>query len=138
LICHFDPDQSFFGKAEILSSSKHIDGIEIYRVHSGVAAIEVRVESESVWLNLNQIALLFGRDKSVISRHISNVFREKELVHSSVVAFFATTAADGKTYQVEHFNLDVIISVGYRVKSRQGTQFRIWANKVLRDYLVKG
>jgi len=112
--------------------------IIIYQETQGLPALEVRLEKESVWLNLNHIAALFERDKSVISRHLRNVFREGELDRGAVVAFFATTAADGKTYQVEHFNLDVIISVGYRVKSRQGTQFRIWANKVLRDYLVKG
>ncbi|MCD2424173.1 virulence RhuM family protein [Niabella pedocola] len=84
------------------------------------------------------MAGLFNRDKSVISRHISNIFKESELNANSVVAKNATTGTDGKTYQVEHFSLDVIISVGYRVKSPQGTQFRIWANKVLKDFLVKG
>jgi hypothetical protein len=102
------------------------------------AAIDVRLDGETVWLSLNQIAALLGRDKSTVSRHIANVFTEGELQRSSVVAEFATTAADGKTYQVEHFNLDVIISVGYRVKSPQGTQFRIWATERLREYLVKG
>ncbi|MCB1986799.1 MAG: virulence RhuM family protein [Burkholderiaceae bacterium] len=101
-------------------------------------AIDVLLSGETVWLSLNQLADLLGRDKSTISRHISNVFAEGELERHSVVAEFATTAADGKTYQVEHFNLDVIISVGYRVKSRQGTQFRIWATERLREYLVKG
>lgn len=101
-------------------------------------AIDVRLSGDTVWLSLNQIADLLGRDKSTMSRHISNVFAEDELARHSVVAEFATTAADGKTYQVEHFNLDVIISVGYRVKSRQGTQFRIWATERLREYLVKG
>jgi hypothetical protein len=84
------------------------------------------------------MAELFQRDKSVISRHIKNVFDEGELVRESVVAEFATTATDGKTYQVEYFNLDVIISVGYRVKSHRGTQFRIWATQRLREYIVKG
>ena len=101
-------------------------------------AIDVRLVGDSVWLSLNQLADLLGRDKSTISRHIANVFSEGELERQSVVAEFATTASDGKTYQVEHFNLDVIISVGYRVKSRQGTQFRIWATARLREYLVKG
>lgn len=104
----------------------------------GVPAIDVRLVSDTVWLSLNQLADLLGRDKSTISRHISNVFAEGELERSSVVAEFATTAADGKTYQVEHYNLDVIISVGYRVKSSQGTQFRIWATERLREYLIKG
>lgn len=101
-------------------------------------AIDVRLGGDTVWLSLNQMAELLGRDKSTMSRHVSNVFAEGELVRDSVVAEFATTATDGKTYQVEHFNLDVIISVGYRVKSRQGTQFRIWATARLREYLVKG
>jgi len=101
-------------------------------------AIDVRLDGETVWLSLNQIADLLGRDKSTISRHIANVFAEGELEREAVVAEIATTAADGKTYRVEHFNLDVVISVGYRVKSRQGTQFRIWATERLREYLVKG
>lgn len=101
-------------------------------------AIDVRLVGETVWLSLNQLADLLGRDKSTISRHIANVFAEGELERLSVVAEFATTASDGKTYRVEYFNLDVIISVGYRVKSRQGTQFRIWATERLREYLVKG
>ncbi|HET7620930.1 MAG TPA: virulence RhuM family protein [Gemmatimonadaceae bacterium] len=101
-------------------------------------AINVRLDGDTAWLSLNQMADLLGRDKSTISRHIANVFAEGELSRDSVVAEFATTATDGKTYAVEHFNLDVIISVGYRVKSRQGTQFRIWATQRLREYLVKG
>jgi hypothetical protein len=102
--------------------------------------IEVRMdeEKETFWLALNQISSLFERDKSVISRHIKNVFSNAELDKNSVVAFFAITAADGKIYNVEHFNLDVILSVGYRVNSKRGTQFRIWANRVLKDYLLKG
>lgn len=100
--------------------------------------LEVRIENETVWLSLNQMSDLFGRDKSVISRHIRNVFVEGELESSSVVAKNATTAMDGKIYQVEFYNLDVIISVGYRVKSKRGTQFRIWANSILKEYLMKG
>ena len=100
--------------------------------------LEVRFENETVWLSLNQMSDLFGRDKSVISRHIRNVFAEGELESSSVVAKNATTAIDGKIYQVEFYNLDVIISVGYRVKSKRGTQFRIWANSILKEYLMKG
>lgn len=114
-------------------------GGEILLYQRGDApAIDVRLDGDTVWLSLNQLADLLGRDKSTISRHIANVFAEGELERPSVVAEFATTAADGKTYRVEHFNLDVIISVGYRVKSRQGTQFRIWATERLREYLVKG
>lgn len=111
--------------------------IKIYQV-DGNTEISVTIEQETVWLNLNQIVELFDRDKSVISRHITNIFREGELERGSVIAINATTASDGKTYLVDYFNLDVIISVGYRVKSKQGTQFRIWANKVLREYLLQG
>jgi len=112
--------------------------IVLYQHKGGAPAIEVRLIGETVWLSLNQISTLFGRDKSTISRHITNVFAEGELQREAVVAKFATTATDGKTYQIEHFNLDVIISVGYRVKSLQGIQFRIWATERLREYLVKG
>ena len=100
--------------------------------------LEVRMEDETVWLSLNQIAELFERDKSVISRHIKNVFEERELSKDSVVAKIATTGSDNKIYQVDYYNLDVIISVGYRVKSQRGTQFRIWANQILKEYLLKG
>ena len=100
--------------------------------------LEVNMKDETVWLNLEQMTQLFKRDKSVISRHIKNIFQEGELDNNSVVANFATTASDGKVYQVDYYNLDVIISVGYRVKSKEGTKFRIWANKVLKDYLLKG
>ena len=110
----------------------------IYQTEDGRTRLQVRLQGETVWLSLNQLADLFQRDKSVISKHIRNVFAEGELPESSVVAKFATTAADGKTYQVEYFNLDVIISVGYRVKSHRGTQFRIWATQRLREYIVKG
>ncbi len=112
--------------------------IKIYKTLEGNTSIDVKLEDDTVWLNLNQISELFERDKSVISRHIRNVFKEQELVKDSVVAKNATTAQDGKTYQVDYFNLDVIISVGYRIKSQRGTQFRIWANKILKDYLIKG
>ena len=99
--------------------------------------LDVRVEDESVWLNRNQIAELFGRDVKTIGKHIANALRE-ELEGIPVVAKFATTAADGKTYQVEHYNLEMITSIGYRVKSSRGIQFRVWANKVLKDYLLRG
>ena len=112
--------------------------IEIFKSESGETEISVRLENDSVWLSLAQITELFLRDKSVISRHINNVFREGELDRSSVVANYATTAVDEKIYMVDYFNLDVIISVGYRIKSQRGTQFRIWANKVLKEYLTKG
>ncbi len=112
--------------------------IIIYQSTDGQTKVDVRIDGDTVWLSLNQIADLFQRDKSVISRHIKNVFDEGELEASSVVAKNATTAADGKNYQVDYFNLDVIISVGYRVKSQQGTQFRIWATKRLKEYIIKG
>ncbi len=98
--------------------------------------LDVLFQDKTVWLNMQQIATLFNRDKSVISRHIKNIFVEKELVFESVVAFFATTANDGKTYRVEYYNLDVIISIGYRVKSLQGTRFRQWATSKLTDVLL--
>ena len=100
--------------------------------------LEVNMKDETVWLNLEQMTDLFKRDKSVISRHIKNIFVEEELDKNSVVAKFATTASDGKTYQVDYYNLDVIISLGYRVKSKEGTKFRQWANKILKDYMLKG
>ena len=100
--------------------------------------LEVRLENETVWLSIEEMAQLFGRDISVIGKHIRNVFKEGELLKESVWAKFAYTASDGKTYQVDYYNLDVIISVGYRVKSHRGTQFRQWANKVLKDYLLRG
>lgn len=112
--------------------------IVMYLSPGGKALLDVRLVGETLWLNLNQMAGLFERDKSVISRHLGNVFRTGELKRNSVVAFFATTAADGKTYNVEYFNLDTIISIGYRVNSKRGTQFRIWATNVLRDHLLKG
>jgi prophage maintenance system killer protein len=112
--------------------------IKIYKSEDGNTEIQVKLDNETVWLNLMQLTELFQRDKSVISRHITNIFKEKELLKDSVVAKNATTANDGKIYQVEYYNLDVIISVGYRIKSHRGTQFRIWANNILKDYLVKG
>ena len=114
------------------------DNMLIYQSEDGKIKIDVRFERETVWLSLDQMATLFGRDKSTISRHVKNVFEEGELQAHSVVANYATTAADGKTYQVDYYNLDVIISVGYRVKSQQGTQFRIWATQRLREYIIKG
>ena len=99
--------------------------------------LEVRMNEEPVWLNRSQIAQLFGRDVKTIGKHINNALRE-ELNGLSVVANFATTASDGKTYQVDYYNLDVILSIGYRVKSRQGIQFRQWANRILKEYLLKG
>lgn len=110
----------------------------VYQTADGRTRVEARLEGDTVWLSLNQMAELFQRDKSVISRHIKNVFEEGELQRASVVTECATTASDGKMYQVEYFNLDVIVSVGYRVKSHRGTQFRIWATQRLHEYIVKG
>ena len=99
----------------------------IYTTEDGLTKIETTFDGDTVWLSIDQMAELFQRDKSTISRHIKNIFTEGELKREAVVANFATTAADGKTYQVDYYNLDVIISVGYRVKSQRGVQFRIWA-----------
>lgn len=114
------------------------DSLLLYESQDGTIKIDVHFEDETVWLTLDQMASLFSRDKSTISKHIKNIFTEGELAQQSVVANFATTASDGKTYQIAHYNLDVIISVGYRVKSKQGTLFRQWATQRLRDYLIKG
>jgi hypothetical protein len=110
----------------------------LYTAEDGRIRVQVRLCDETIWLSINQMAELFGVDKSGISRHLKNIFESGELSRDSVVANFATTATDGKTYQVEHFNLDAIISVGYRVNSIQGTRFRIWATERIREYLVKG
>lgn len=111
---------------------------EIVIFESSNGEIQVQLEQETVWLSLDQMTQLFGRDKSVISRHIRNIFKDEELIRSAVVAKNATTARDGKTYQVESFSLDVIISVGYRVKSQQGVRFRQWATKLLKQHLTQG
>ena len=112
--------------------------IVIYTTPDGKETFEVNLKKDTVWLNLNQISELFNRDKSVISRHTKNIFDTEELNRKSVVAKFATTATDGKVYQVDYYNLDLIISVGYRVNSKRGTQFRIWATNVLKEHLIKG
>lgn len=112
--------------------------IIMYTTEDGLTKIETTFDEDTVWLSLDQMAELFQRDKSTISRHIKNIFQEGELDRNSVVANFATTAADGKTYQVDYYNLDVIISVGYRVKSQRGVQFRIWATNILKEYIKKG
>ena len=111
--------------------------IILYRPNDTIS-LEVRLENETVWLSIDMMSELFQRDKSTISRHIKNIFAEGELMPISVVANFATTASDGKIYRVDFYNLDVVISVGYRVKSIRGTQFRQWANKVLKEYLLSG
>lgn len=112
--------------------------ILMYTTEDGVTKVEVTFDNDTVWLSLDQIADLFQRNKSTISRHIKNIFLEGELSRNSVVANFATTGSDGKRYHVDFYNLDVIISVGYRVKSLRGTQFRIWATNILKEYMKKG
>ena len=112
--------------------------IVIFKTEDGKVSVDARFDAETAWLSLDQMAALFERDKSTVSRHIKNVFEEGELRPEAVVAKIATTAADGKVYQVDYYNLDVIISVGYRVKSQRGTQFRIWATKRLNEYIRKG
>lgn len=111
--------------------------IVIYQTKDGKTSIDVKLENETVWLNRQQMSELFDRDIKTIGKHINNAKRE-ELEGIPVVAKFATTAMDGKSYQVEYYNIEMITSVGYRVKSQRGTQFRIWANKVLKEYLIKG
>jgi hypothetical protein len=117
------------------------DEIILYRPNELAEHIEVKIEDETVWLSLNQIAQLFDRDKSVISRHFRNIFAEGELSQEATVAKNATVQIEsGRKVkrEIEYYNLDAILSVGYRVNSKQGTQFRIWANKILKEYLLKG
>ncbi len=118
-----------------------INEIILYQPDEIPSKIEVRIEEETVWLNRHQISLLFNRDIKTVGKHINNIFIEEELDKLSTVAKFATVQNEGGRKverQIDYYNLDVIISVGYRVKSKQGTQFRIWANKILKDYLLKG
>ena len=110
----------------------------IFKAQDGNVKLDVNIENETVWLSLDQMSELFERDKSTISRHIKNIFKDGELSQGSVVANFATTASDGKVYDVTFYDLDVIISVGYRVKSQRGVEFRKWANGVLKNYILKG
>ena len=112
--------------------------IIMYTTEDGLTKIETTFENDTVWLSIDQMAELFQRDKSVIGKHVRNIFKEGELKKESVWAKFAYTASDGKIYQVDYYNLDVIISVGYRVKSHRGTQFRIWATGILKEYMKKG
>ncbi len=112
--------------------------ILIYQSPTGNIKIDVRLENETVWLTQEQMAQLFGKGRSTITEHIGNIFKEGELIKNSVCRDFRLTADDGKTYETKHYSLDVIISVGYRVKSQTGTQFRIWATKRLKEYIIKG
>ena len=117
--------------------SKEKSDMIIYTTEDGLTKIETTFDGDTVWLSIDQMAELFQRDKSTISRHIKNIFTEGELQRDSVVAKFATTASDGKVYNVDYYNLDVIISVGYRVKSKRGTQFRIWATGEYKKYKAR-
>jgi len=117
---------------------KEKGSILLYQTDDGETKIEVSLSNNTVWLNLDQMSILFQRNKSTISRHIKNVFDSGELLSEAVVAYFATTASDEKTYRVAYYNLDLIISVGYRVNSHRGVRFRIWATQVIKEYLIKG
>ncbi len=123
-----------------MSQQKQEPGSEIilYQTEDGRTRLEVKLENQTVWLSQKQLAELFQKDVRTINEHIQNIFSEGELEENSVIRNFRITAADGKTYQVDHYNLDAIIAVGYRVKSRRGTQFRIWATQRLSEYLIKG
>jgi hypothetical protein len=110
----------------------------IYEAEGGQTQVSVRLEAETVWLTQEQMAALFGRERSVVTKHLRNVFKEGELEENSVCANFAHTASDGKTYETKFYNLDAVISVGYRVNSKQGTRFRQWATRTLREHLVQG
>jgi prophage maintenance system killer protein len=112
--------------------------IQIYQADDGKTALEVRLDRETVWLTQEQMSELFSRERSVITKHLRNVFKEGELEENSVRAKYAHTAIDGKEYQTQFYNLDAIISVGYRVNSKQGTRFRQWATQILRTHIVKG
>lgn len=128
-------------KAGTWAAGERKGHIVLFGAAEGGTSLEVRLEENTVWLSLNQIADLFGRDRSVISRHLRNIFKEKELSRQSTVAFFASVQKEGErqvTREVEFFNLDAIISVGYRVNSKRGTQFRIWATNVLKQHIVRG
>jgi uncharacterized coiled-coil protein SlyX len=128
-------DAVFFYEVKMDQNDEKTGEIVLYQPE-GAIKLEVRVENETVWLNRQQIALLFNRDIKTIGKHIANALREE--CQNSVVAKFATTAEDGKNYQVEHYDLDMILSIGYRVKSANGVKFRRWANQVLKDHLLKG
>lgn len=112
--------------------------ILLYQTEDGKSKLEVRLEFDSVWMTQAQMAELFQTTKQTISYHINNILQDDELIENSVVKDFLTTATDGKNYKIKHYNLDMIISVGYRVRSHRGTQFRKWATEKLREYMIKG
>lgn len=119
-------------------SDTALNNIIIYQTEDGKIQLDVKMEADTVWLTQAQMGDLFQSSKQNISLHINNIFKEQELDKDSVVKEYLTTATDKKKYRTQYYNLDIIISVGYRVKSKRGTQFRIWANKILKDYLIKG
>ncbi|WP_334083460.1 virulence RhuM family protein [Helicobacter typhlonius] len=121
-----------------MKQDKQTNPIIIYQDSANNPAINIRLENETLWLTQRQIAELFDKDRSVITKHIKNIFEEGELLENSVCAKIAHTANDGKTYETLYYNLDMIISVGYRVNSKRATQFRQWANRILKEYLIKG
>ena len=138
-IAEENKDKSFvYVYDNFFNHMQSVSEMMIYNTEDGLTKIETTFDGDTVWLSIDQMAELFQRDKSTISRHIKNIFTEGELKREAVVANFTTTAADGKTYQVDYYNLDVIISVGYRVKSQRGVQFRIWATGILKEYMRKG
>ena len=110
----------------------------IYQTEDGLTKVNVTFEEDTVWLTIDQMATLFQRDRSVIGKHVRNILKDGELQKESVWANFAHTAKDGKVYNVDYYNLDMIISVGYRVKSQRGVQFRIWASGIIKEYMKKG
>lgn len=123
-----------------MSDSAHGE-IVIFQAPDGYIELNVRLEHETIWLSLNQLATLLDRDKSVISRHLRNIYKDRELERKATVAKYATVQNEGGrdiTRKIEYFNLDAVISVGYRVNSKRGTQFRIWATRILKDHLLKG
>lgn len=121
-----------------MATIDNMNEVLMYQTEDGQTKIEVRYQDETVWLTQNQMVELFQSSKANISEHIKHIFQEGELNQNAVVRKFRTTASDGKSYQTNHYNLDVIISVGYRVKSHRGTQFRIWATQKLKEYIIKG
>ncbi len=118
--------------------NKDLQQLAIYQAESGAIELPIDASRDTIWVSLDQLAQLFGRDKSVISRHLSNVFKDKELAQEPVVAIFATTASDGKSYNVKYYSLDVVLAVGYRVNSGQAMRFRQWANGVLKQFITQG
>ncbi len=123
---------------QLESIAPDLGSIILYQAEEGRTALDVQLKDETVWLSQQQMAALFGTERSVITKHVNNIFKTEELARDAVCAKFAHTAADNKTYQIKYYNLDVIIAVGYRVNAKRGTQFRIWATGILKDYLVRG